>query len=70
MVEDEHPTEEENAADLARLPKLRNVVQLKAAPSPGYEEVVRPDIEDFLDRDTHRPEAPEQDEPLAFYDDI
>jgi hypothetical protein len=51
-----------------------NVVPIKAAPSsgevpPGYEEKVRPDIEDFLDRSTNK-DAFKGDEPLAFYDDV
>src|ERR1700722_17962831 len=50
-----------------------NVVPFNAAQPndevpPGYEEKVRPDIEDFLDRGTNQ--SNDSDEPLAVYDDV
>jgi hypothetical protein len=60
----------QEAMDQKSLYDAENVVQFPEAPALGYEGSVRPDIEDFLDRDTHKPDIPASDAPLKFYDDV
>ena len=58
----------EEAMDQQRLLDDGNVVSFNGP--PGYEGAARPNIEDFLNRGTHKSEIPISDEPLAFYEDV